>query len=70
MKCTVKRGRRRVTCKVKLGKAKRGRLVRAGKTVARGRVANGRVTLVSRAPLAKGTYTLVAGKTSLRVKLR
>ncbi len=44
--------------------------MRAGKTVARGRVAKGHVTFVSKTPLSKGTYTLVAGKTTLRITLR
>jgi len=48
----------------------RARLVRAGRTVARGRVSNGRVTLVSRTRLAKGTYTLVTGNTKQRFTLR
>jgi len=43
--------------------------VRAGKTVARGQIAKGRVTLASKKRLAKGNYTLVAGKLKLRVKL-
>lgn len=43
--------------------------MRAGRTVARGHVAKGRVTLASKKRLAKGNYTLIAGKMKLRVKL-
>ena len=44
--------------------------MRKGKTVARGRVSRGRVSLVSRNRLANGTYTLFAGKRKLRASVR
>jgi len=55
---------------VKFSSAKSGRLKRAGKTVARGSVVNRRAQFVSRTRIAKGTYTLVAGKRALRVQVR
>ena len=67
--CKLNRRRTRVTCRVKYASKSKGRLVRAGKTVARGQIAKGRVTLASKKRLAKGNYTLVAGKLKLRVKL-
>ena len=56
-------------CKVTFATASKGRLVRAGKTVARGRVGNGRARLAGKRRISRGPYTLVAGKRTLRVRL-
>lgn len=45
--------------------------MRAGKTVARSRIAKGgRVTFASKSRFKRGNYTVVAGKTAFRAKLR
>jgi hypothetical protein len=51
-------------------KAKRARLVRDGRTVARGAVRTGVATLSSTRRLRRGTYALVAGGQTVRLTLR
>lgn len=70
--CKLNRTRTRVTCNVVFeSRARaRARLKRSGRTVARGRVVGGRVTLVSKRRLTRGAYTLVAGAKTMRIKLR
>jgi len=51
-------------------KARRGRLVRAGKTFARGRTGKSGVRLVSNKRVSRGTYRLVVGKKTVRVIVR
>lgn len=65
-------GSRAVKCKVTFARgARNARLVRGGKTVAKGKIArNGALTLKSNKKLAKGAYTLVAGSSSAKLALR
>jgi hypothetical protein len=72
VRCTLTNARTRVTCHVTFASTARARLVRNGRTVARGRFAKRWVTLasVSKGRLAKGTYTLIAGKRVLRITIR
>ena len=72
MRCTLTNGRRRVTCRVTFASTSSARLVRRGKTVARGRATKGWITLagVGKARIAKGTYMLVAGKRTMRIAIR
>jgi alkaline phosphatase len=66
-------GPRSVRCAVAFAsaRAKRATLVRRGHTVARAKVSrSGRLTLKSRAKLAKGAYTLVAGGHRTKITLR
>lgn len=74
----------RVTCRVRGGKvsckvayassrasgARRARLVRAGRTVARGRLVNGRVTFSLGRRAARSGYRVVIGSQSIPVSLR
>ncbi|MEN0013846.1 MAG: alkaline phosphatase [Solirubrobacteraceae bacterium] len=72
--CKVQ-GSKTVKCTVSysggaLSKATAARLVKSGKTVARGTVStSGKLTLKASKRLAKGTYTLVAGGQTVKLKL-
>ena len=70
VRCTLSRRGRRVTCRVTFPKARRGRLVRAGKTVARGRTGKSGVRRVSNKRVSRGTYRLGVGKKTVRVIVR
>jgi hypothetical protein len=68
--CKLTKKRTRVSCKVTFARARSARLVRAGRTVARGRVVRGTASLVGTRRLGKGTYALVAGGRTVRLTLR
>jgi alkaline phosphatase len=64
-------GRTKVTCTVgKSSAGKSARLVRRGRTVARGTVAGRKVTFRARRPLPKGAYTVVVGSTRTALRLK
>jgi hypothetical protein len=64
----------KITCTVKYvsssRRAKKARLVRGGRTVARASVARGKVSFRARRTLAKGRYTVVVGSTRTSFRLR
>jgi len=71
--CRVTRAGKSVACTVaysKFATATSARLVRRGRTVARGRLVRGKVTFSLARKLAKGTYTIVAGGRNTRIVIR
>ena len=68
--CTIARTGRKVTCTVKYSTsatATSARLVRAGRTLARGRLVRGKVTFAAKRKLGRGAYTIVAAGRSTRI---
>ncbi len=68
--CTIARTGRRVTCAVRYSSsatATSARLVRAGRTLARGRLVRGKVTFAAKRKLGRGAYTIVAAGRSTRI---
>ncbi len=71
--CTIAKTARKVTCAVRYSSsatATSARLVRSGRTIARGRMVRGKVTFALARKLAKGTYTIVAAGRSTRIVIR
>jgi hypothetical protein len=71
--CTIAKTGRKVTCAVRYASsatATRARLVRRGRTVARGRLVRGRVTFAASRRLGAGAYTIVAAGRSTRIVIR
>ena len=75
VRCRLANRRRSVTCSIRYSSSSKARpstakLVRRGKTMARAAIRRGRVTLRARHRLAAGTYTVSAGGTSVKIRLR
>jgi alkaline phosphatase len=71
--CRVTRAGKRVTCTVSYSKsttATSARLVRRGRTVARGRLLRGKVSFALARKLSKGAYTVVAAGRTTRIVIR
>ena len=71
--CAISASRKKVACRVTYhtsAQASAARLVRAARTVARGRLVRGRVSFASTRRLRKGAYTVVAAGRSTRLVIR